>query len=114
MSIMLPLADGELRAFLRDLGRLVRLRRATFRQSQGAAAEDMGISRATLQRMEQGGRGADGVAIDAWIKAIHYCGLYDYVSARLFGPEHASERAKAVREVDTIDLTDLFKGEDPN
>lgn len=74
----------------------------------------MGISRATLQRMEQAGTGADGVAIDAWLKAIHYCGLFGYVYARLFGAEYASERANAVSEVDTIDLAELFKGADQN
>ncbi len=114
MKTMVPLEDQELRDFLRKFGRLVRVRRAESRHSQNRAVEDMGISRATLQRMEQAGKGADGVAIEAWLKAIHYCGLYDYLYARLFSPEYASERANAAREADTIYLADLLKGEDPN
>lgn len=85
---------------LRDLGKTLRDSRIARRHSQAAAADRIGISRATVQRMEAGGVVAAGVAIEAWLRALRYCGLNDYILERLTRPEFATERALAVRESD--------------
>lgn len=85
---------------LAHLGELLRARRLQLKHSQAEASRSIGISRATIQRIETAGPLAAGISIEAWLKTIAYCGLHDYFFSRLTGPEFATDRALAVRESD--------------
>lgn len=92
--------DADIAKGLAHLGELLRARRLHLKHSQAHASRSIGISRATIQRIETAGPLAAGVSIEGWLKILHYCGLHDYFFQRLTGPEFATDRALAVREAD--------------
>lgn len=83
------------------LGRhLTQFREIVKRQSQFDAAAEMGISRATLVRMESGI--APGVAIGAWLTAFQYMG-------QLEGFMNLSHDPYAIVEAEIADYQRRFK-----